>query len=259
VAGNVAFGLPRAERRDRTRLAELLALVGLSGFEHRRPGELSGGQQQRVALARALAPRPQLVLLDEPFSALDAGLREAVRADVRQALRRAGASAVLVTHDQDEALSMADSVAVMDGGRILMHDAPQRVYASPADLTVARFVGQLVELEATLDHGWVETVLGRVPVEAVADTPDGRRIDRGPGLLTLRPEQLLVLAAEAGDGVPGRVVATSYYGHDTTVTVRIGDDGGTPAVTVVGRTTQQAPPGPLVRVTVRGAGRFFPR
>ena len=141
---DIAFGLSR--KASKTRVDELLDLVGMSGMGSRRPHEISGGQQQRVALARALAPEPKLVLLDEPFSALDAGLRESVRAQVRRALRLAGTTALLVTHDQDEALSVADSVAVLADGRVAMHDSPERVYAAPTDLGVARFVGQVVEL-----------------------------------------------------------------------------------------------------------------
>ena len=120
----------------------MLDLVGLRGFGDRRPDELSGGQQQRVALARALAPDPSLVLLDEPFSALDATLRESVRTQVRDALDRARATALVVTHDQDEALSVADTVAVLDTGVIQMHDSPQAVYRTPSGLGVARFVGR---------------------------------------------------------------------------------------------------------------------
>lgn len=259
VAGNVGFGLPRGERRAGVRVAELLDLVGLSGFERRRPHELSGGQQQRVALARALAPRPRLVLLDEPFSALDAGLRETLRDDVREVLHRAGATAVLVTHDQDEALSMADSVAVMQDGRILMHDGPQQVYDHPTHLSVARFVGQLVELEAELDDGWARTVLGQVPVEAVcADAPSERTTGRG--LLVLRPEQLVLQPGNSQEGVAGRVLHSTYYGHDATHAVQLQTTGPQRAagpVVVLARSAGQAAPDPLVRVVVHGAGRFF--
>jgi iron(III) transport system ATP-binding protein len=141
VAQNVGFGLRRRQGRAE-RVAECLSLVGLEGFENRRPHQLSGGQQQRVAVARALAPRPSVVLLDEPFSALDAGLRAKVRHDVRQALRIAGTTSLLVTHDQEEAFSMADAVAVLRGGRIAQTDDPVTVYTNPSDLAVATFVGQ---------------------------------------------------------------------------------------------------------------------
>ncbi|MBC7373654.1 MAG: ABC transporter ATP-binding protein, partial [Frankiales bacterium] len=136
VHDNVAFGLTRAQRRG-TRPDEVLELVGLAELGRRMPHELSGGQQQRVALARALAPRPSLVLLDEPFSALDAGLRATVRAEVRASLQAAGAAAVLVTHDQQEALSVADVVAVVRDGQVVQAGDPWSVYAQPADLGVA--------------------------------------------------------------------------------------------------------------------------
>jgi iron(III) transport system ATP-binding protein len=137
VAGNVAFGLNRGARRG-PRVGEVLELVGLAGYGRRMPAELSGGQQQRVALARALAPEPALVLLDEPFTALDAGLRAEVRDQVRSALRAAGAAAVLVTHDQQEALGAADVVAVLRYGRVVQAGSPRAVYGAPADLERVR-------------------------------------------------------------------------------------------------------------------------
>jgi iron(III) transport system ATP-binding protein len=256
VGQNVAFGLPRGSRRGSARIGEVLELVGLSGFERRRPQELSGGQQQRVALARALAPGPALVLLDEPFSALDAGLRDAVRADVRAVLKSAGTTAVLVTHDQDEALSIADSVAVMGRGRVLMNDTPHRVYAAPDDLGVARFVGQLVELAATICGGRARTELGDIPLA------DGTRSGSPPegaiGVLTLRPEQLVLLPSAAAEGVPGVVRRTAFYGHDTTVTVTVGPDHEPTATTVLVRTASVAGGRPAVRLKVNGCGRFFP-
>src|SRR5207245_1970498 len=131
AAGNIGFGLPCAQRRER--VEEMLSLVGLDGFGHRHPHQLSGGQQQRVALARALAPRPELLLLDEPFAALDAGLRADLRAEVAATLRRAGATAILVTHDQDEALSFADTIAVMRDGRIAQTGTPHTLYHQPVN------------------------------------------------------------------------------------------------------------------------------
>src|SRR5690606_9421826 len=138
VADNIGFGLARGPERRR-RIDQCLDLVGLGGLGSRMPHELSGGQQQRVAVARALAPRPPLVLLDEPFSALDASLRAELRRDVRAALLEDGATAMLVTHDQGEALSMADRVAVMRDGRIRQLGTPEEVYRRPADAWVARF------------------------------------------------------------------------------------------------------------------------
>jgi len=252
VAGNVAFGLPREQRRGSRRVAEVLELVGLAGYAKRRPDELSGGQQQRVALARALAPDPRLVLLDEPFSALDAGLRGAIRADVRTALAATGATAVLVTHDQDEALSMADTVAVMDDGVVRMHATPEQVYTGPVDLGVARFVGQLVELPARLDGTSARTVLGEV-----AAVPGERHTGAGErtGVLALRPEQLRLHPAETGAGVPARVEAVSFHGHDATVAVVLEESAG--ARLLVRTTGPTAAVGDRVRVTVEGPGLFF--
>src|SRR5918999_1888469 len=173
VAGNVAFGLPRRQRRDAGRVASLLALVGLDpALAERSPHQLSGGQQQRVALARALAPAPSLVLLDEPFSSLDASLREETRQAVADALTAAGATAVLVTHDQAEALSMADQVAVLRGGRLVQLTDPRTLYRRPGDLDVATFVGEAVVLDADIRDGRASCALGSLSLER--SCPDGR-------------------------------------------------------------------------------------
>src|SRR4051794_11353580 len=141
VRANVAFGLPRGERGG-GRAAELIALVGLDGLQQRRPHELSGGQQQRVALARALATQPDVVLLDEPFSALDPELRASMRAEVRATLKSLGTTTVLVTHDQEEALSCADTVAVLRDGTISQAGTPRELYLSPCNAELARFLGE---------------------------------------------------------------------------------------------------------------------
>ncbi|WP_324273451.1 ABC transporter ATP-binding protein [Blastococcus brunescens] len=175
VAGNISFGLPRGQRRDGGRVGELLRLVGLDpSLADRSPHQLSGGQQQRVALARALAPAPSLVLLDEPFSSLDAGLREETRQAVSAALAATGATAVLVTHDQAEALSMADQVAVLRSGRLVQLTDPRTLYRSPSDLDVATFVGEAVVLDADVRGGTAHCALGAVPCE-------GRWPTAGPG------------------------------------------------------------------------------
>ena len=231
----------------------MLALVGLSGFEERRPDELSGGQQQRVALARALAPNPSLVLLDEPFSALDASLRESVRGQVREALERSGTTALVVTHDQDEALSVADSVAVLDQGRIQMHSTPQEVYRAPSGLAVARFVGQCVELPAEASAGVASTPLGRLVVDGPPSSPAVTR-----GVVMLRPEQLRLLPAEAGEGTPGEVVSGEYFGHDALVRVRLAGTATDEPVVVQVRTLGELPARGTVRVAVSGAARFYP-
>ncbi|WP_164701246.1 ABC transporter ATP-binding protein [Modestobacter sp. KNN46-3] len=209
VAGNVSFGLPRQERRDRERVRELLALVGLdAALADRHPHQLSGGQQQRVALARALAPRPSLVLLDEPFSSLDAALREETRREVVEALRATGATAVLVTHDQAEALSMADQVAVLRGGRLVQLADPQTLYRRPRDLDTAAFVGDAVVLDADVRGGQAHCALGTVPV--AEGCPDG------PARVLLRPEQLRLGPPSAG-AVLAVVHSVDFYGHDARV------------------------------------------
>ena len=173
VAGNVGFGLRRADRRAGRRTEEVLELVGLGSEFARRPvHELSGGEQRRVALARALAPRPRLVLLDEPFSALDASLRTETRQAVIDALAAEATTAVLVTHDQAEALSMGQQVAVLRDGRLVQHARPSELYTTPADLEVARFVGDAVVLPGSATSGRVRCALGTLPIaDQAADGP----------------------------------------------------------------------------------------
>jgi iron(III) transport system ATP-binding protein len=212
VARNVAYGLSgrsRAERKQR--VAEVLELVGLGAVGHRLPTALSGGQQQRVALARALAPEPELILLDEPFSNLDAALRATVREDVRAILRQAQATAVFVTHDQEEALSLADRVAVMEAGEVHQVADPQTLYTDPATRFVAEFVGE------------ADVVPGRRAGRYLVDTPVGRLatarpVDDPEVAVVIRPEALRLRAAEDGTGT---VVAISYFGHDQLVQVEL--------------------------------------
>jgi iron(III) transport system ATP-binding protein len=217
VAGNVGYGLDRQSRK-RGRVEEVLELVGLPGYGRRMPHELSGGQQQRVAVARALAPRPPLVLLDEPFSALDAGLRVELRRDIRRALRADSATAVLVTHDQGEALSIADLVAVMREGRVLQAGAPAHVYEAPADIWVADFVGEAVILPGTLHDGRAHTVLGDLPVRSP-------RSDAGEVQVMIRPEQIEVLEdSHVGPELtPAVVTGQDFHGHDALLTLRLLD------------------------------------
>jgi iron(III) transport system ATP-binding protein len=209
VAENVGFGLARRERRGR-RVSELLDLTGLRGLGERRPHELSGGQQQRVAVARALAPEPRLLLLDEPFAALDATLRTSLRAEIKQLLLALGTTAVLVTHDQEEALSLAQSVAVLTDGRIIQHASPRGVYESPESLAVARFLGEPNLLAARIHGPYARTVLGQLAVDPTARPTDGEAV------VLIRPEQILVSAADApvGEQLHARVLSVTYFGHD---------------------------------------------
>lgn len=208
VADNIAFGVRGAARRDFD-VETMLTLVDLpAALCSRFPHELSGGQQQRVALARALAPRPDIVLLDEPFSSLDAGLRLETGQAVAHALRAAGTTAVLVTHDQGEALALADQVAVLQAGRVAQVASPADLYRSPATPAVAAFVGAVVTLEAEVSGDVASCALGKVTVP-----PNG---PQGACRIMIRPEHL-VLSPPRADGASARVVGVSYFGHDATV------------------------------------------
>ncbi|MGH3432993.1 MAG: ABC transporter ATP-binding protein [Thermocrispum sp.] len=245
VAGNITFGLPRRQRRAGQRVSELLDLVGLPA-EHagRHPHELSGGQLQRVALARALAPEPAVVLLDEPFSSLDAGLRESTRRAVRDALMATGATAILVTHDQAEALSLADHVGVMRHGRLAQCGPPAELYRTPADTETAQFLGEAVLLPATVLDGVAECVLGTVPVAAGTA--------QGSARLLLRPEQLIL----SGDGVPARISDVSYFGHDAAVQLDVLPDKVPVTARVAGH--RVAAFNGEVRIRVDGHGVAYP-
>jgi iron(III) transport system ATP-binding protein len=268
VAGNVAFGLDRSARRG-GRVNDLLELVGLADLGHRYPHQLSGGQQQRVALARALAINPAMVLLDEPFSSLDAALRASVRADVVTALRTAGATALLVTHDQDEALSMADRVAVLRDGVIAQIGAPQQLYDRPADVDLAGFLGEANVVPGRVHDGRIHTALGVLALQN--GSPSGAEgvaglADRA-AVAIVRPEQIRVATrheaghrsvdtASAPAGVTGLVQEIHYFGHDTVMLVRPAD-GGTPLrVRIAGACHVAA--GTAVTLTALGPVAAFP-
>jgi iron(III) transport system ATP-binding protein len=262
VAQNIGFGLPRAERRSRRRITELLELVSLDpDFAGRRPDQLSGGQQQRVSLARALAPRPGLMLLDEPFSALDAGLRANTRAAVAEVLAGQGVTTLLVTHDQSEALSFADQVGVMRDGLLTQIGPPRQIYEAPLDLTTAAFVGEAVTLPGVLTGLVAECALGAVPVQPLQPPAGAGR--GSAGTVLLRPEQIeLTESPAAGSGeadpaVSGIVEDVDYYGHDTMLAIRL-DEPGSSVISL--RHTGAAAPeaGAKVGLRVRGAGRWFP-
>lgn len=207
VGRNVGYGLFRLGRRERrARVGELLQLIGLADLDRRMPHELSGGQQQRVALARALAPRPELLLLDEPFSGLDPQLRAELREQVRGVLSGLGTTALLVSHDRDEALSLADQIVVMRDGEIRQAGHPTHVYRHPADVWTGEFVGDAVVLTAQADGPVAGCSLGLVPLE---------RARRGAVTVLLRPEQLRLRPGSALDGGPRvTVTAMAYRGRD---------------------------------------------
>ncbi len=214
VGQNVAYGLPRSERRS-TRVAETLEIVGLAGLEGRRPGSLSGGQQQRVALARALAPRPDVLLLDEPFSSLDTSLRVQVRSEIHHLLLELGVTTVFVTHDQEEAFVLGDRVAVLNEGRVAQVGSPDELYRRPANRWVATFVGDANLLAVTDAVGTCQTPVGPIPV---ADVNATGRTAGGPAELLVRPEDLRL-----AEGSTGTVELVEYYGHDAMVRVLLGD------------------------------------
>jgi iron(III) transport system ATP-binding protein len=210
AAQNVGFGVRRDDRS--ARVGELLRLVGLAGYEGRYPHELSGGEQQRVALARALAPRPSVVLLDEPWSNIDPLLRAAMRDELAEILRAIEITVLFVTHDREEAFSIADRIALMRAGRVVQSGAPEELYFAPADRWAAEFVGEGNFLSGELDGNLVETLIGRFPVEKANGRRDVEVLVR-PELVELRPDP-------AG---PGEVVAREFRGHDVFYRVRLPD------------------------------------
>jgi iron(III) transport system ATP-binding protein len=214
IAENIGFGIERGAADRDARINRLLDTVELDRrMLARRPHELSGGQQQRVALARALARQPRLMLLDEPFSALDTGLRETMRKAVAAILAQAGITTILVTHDQAEALSFADQVAVLRHGQLAQVGPPTQLYHRPRDPATAAFLGDAIILPAELADGFATCVLGRIPAHT------GAR--RGQGQIMLRPEQLRLTPAEGrGDG---RVTEVEFGGASCRVTVALSD------------------------------------
>ena len=253
VGANISFGLARSQRRaaqnQSARVTEMLDLVELpASYAGRYPHELSGGQQQRVALARALAPNPTVVLLDEPFSSLDASLRTSTGQAVVRALHAASATAVLVTHDQDEALSLADQVAVMRAGRLVQADAPYTLYRSPVDADVARFVGGATTLPAHVSAGVASCVLGDLPLAGAC--PDGA------AEVLVRPEQVRLDGAATGAVVEARVTEVSFYGHDAACRLDLQPDGPSLVARLIGL---EAPAiGSIVKVGVAGGVVAFP-
>ncbi|TFC18209.1 ABC transporter ATP-binding protein [Cryobacterium algoritolerans] len=259
VGQNIAFGLGPAlrggTRRERKKaVAELLGMVSLDpGFADRRPDEVSGGQQQRVALARALARRPKVMLLDEPFSSLDAGLRAATRDIVAATLELAGITTVLVTHDQAEAMSFAHQLAVLRDGHLGQVGSPRELYWRPVDLFTARFLGDAVVLPATIGNGVATCALGQV---ALAPTTL-----HGDACIMLRPEQIVVEPCDAdvtgtgtGTGTcTGQVEAVDFYGAEVQLAVRL-HVAGSPGTIVHVR--QHGTTGTVVgsRVSLRARG-----
>ncbi|MDQ3676798.1 MAG: ABC transporter ATP-binding protein [Actinomycetota bacterium] len=210
VAANVGYGLGRKPDPDRVR--DALELVGLADAGKRPVHELSGGQQQRVALARALAPTPDLVLLDEPFSNLDAGLRDRLRQEVSQILRNAGVTALFVTHDQEEALSIAENVAVMRAGKVEQVGTPEEVYLRPKTRWMATFLGDIVVLPGDAHGGRATCELGSLPNDPKLD---------GEVDVLVRPESLAVGLSGPSSAPTAEVVSRRFFGHDQLVGLKL--------------------------------------
>ena len=244
VAKNIEFGLnkmPAALRAQR--VAELLQLVDLVGFEERMPHQLSGGQRHRVALARALAPKPQLILLDEPFSSLDAELRVRLREDVRTVIAKTGTTAILVTHDQEEALSIATRVAVLRDGEFAQIGIPSEIYQAPADVEMATFLGDSVIINGVVKDDKVVTDLGLLTsLNKVANGATGR--------VAIRPENFYLQPNPNGEG---EVIGRQYFGHDALVEVKL------PKLVIQARANGPFAPeiGMKVTVWVRGQVNFY--
>ena len=251
VGANVGFGLElRGQERDK-RIAELLAMVGLErSLVTRRPDQLSGGQQQRVAIARALAQRPRLMLLDEPFSALDTGLRTATRKAVTTVLADAGITTILVTHDQAEALSFADQVVVLQEGRLAQAGSPRDLYLRPSTVAIATYLGDALVFTAEVADGWAVTPLGRIPV----DLNSSRRIAQ----VMLRPEQIRIekfAEGQRGD-VTGRVLDVDFAGAVCAVTIELMPAAGSPLI-VRSPALELPERGAMVRLLVQGKAHVF--
>ena len=214
VLENVAFGLRKVSKKQRQERAfEVLEMVGLTNLQSRLPHHLSGGEQQRVALARAIIARPKLLLLDEPFSSLDPGLRQSTREEVRSLLKAEGISAVLVTHAQEEALSFSERLGVMKEGALEQIGTPEAVYRHPKTAYVADFLGQTNFIRADIKDGMAETPFGRVKVEGT---------DTGNALLSIRPECLVMMTPDPQRSTrSGRVVGQAFKGHDFTYQVEM--------------------------------------
>jgi iron(III) transport system ATP-binding protein len=247
VMGNVGFGVARHER---AKVAELVEMVGLGGLGRRYPHQLSGGQQQRVALARALVIAPSVVLLDEPFSSLDASLRTGLRRDVARILAETRTTTVLVTHDQNEALAFADRIAVLRQGHMVVSADPHELYRDPPDITAATSIGEANILPAVVHAHQARCVLGVVALHGHALPADG------PAQLLLRPEQLVLHLERGNDRVNAVVVDAQFHGHDTLVDLVVNDAHRQPLLARVPGDLVLGP-GQPVWVEVQGLGRVW--
>ena len=260
VEQNIGFGLASTGPERRRRIMQLLDTVELdASLLARRPDQLSGGQQQRVAIARALAQQPRLILLDEPFSALDTGLREATRKAVGRILSAAGITTILVTHDQEEALTFADQVAVLDRGELAQAGAPRDLYANPASIAVATYLGDAIVMPALVANGRATCAFGNVKI--------GSGTGQGAAIVLLRPEQITLVAASRktadsaaeSDACYGEVVDLDYAGAYQSVTVRSLAHRAAAPVSIVVKMPNHfaAATGAIVRLDITGDARVF--
>lgn len=260
VGENIGFGLPKRQEGREKRISALMSTVELDAdMLSRRPHQLSGGQQQRVALARALALEPRLMLLDEPFSALDTGLRDTMRRTVARILAASGTTSILVTHDQGEALSFADHVAVFREGRLVQAGSPQSLYRCPADRQTALFLGDALLLEARVVAGQAETVLGTLPVGSVEKDLS----QTASSLVMLRPEQLRIRwlglgEAELVKGTRARVLDSEFGGGLCRLTVEVGEGAARTVLDLRVSGFDVAAPGETVAIEVVGQGHVLP-
>ncbi|MDQ1195449.1 ABC transporter ATP-binding protein [Agrobacterium sp. SORGH_AS 787] len=254
VSENIGFGLERHMPGREALILELIDMVGLErSMLIRKPDQLSGGQQQRVALARALARKPRLILLDEPFSALDTSLRVTTRRAVAQVLAAAGITTILVTHDQAEALAFADQVAVMEGGRFAQVGSPREVYSRPIDVKTARFLGEAIVLQATIIDGWAQCALGNIPVGGPTRSGDAR--------IMVRAEQIDVTVrnghAGANNSVHGTATNIEFNGATSDVSITVGSrEPFAMRLRIPNRTILSE--GDAVTLTVTGPAHVFP-
>lgn len=245
VFENIAFGLKGLSKPARTdRVKTLLKLVSMEGFENQSATELSGGQKHRIAIARALAPEPELILLDEPFAALDAELRSRIREEIKAVLDKVSSTTILVTHDQEEALSIADRVALLRDGSFAQVGKPREIYQAPVDLGVATFLGDSVIVDGVIQSGKVSTSLGQLTLLNTAK-------EGSTGKVAIRPENFYLQPDLKGDSI---VVGRQFFGHDAVVEVK------TPEQLIRARSSGPFAPevGMKVTVWVRGAVNFYP-
>jgi iron(III) transport system ATP-binding protein len=246
VSANIGFGIKR-DPNSRARVEELLEIIGMKEFAHTRPQELSGGQQQRVALARALAPKPKLILLDEPFTALDTSLRAQMRDDIRSILTLTSTTAIMVTHDQEEALATADQLAIMHGGKLIAYGEPLSLYNNPQSIAVAQLLGEINVIPAVVEANHnVRTDFG-----VSANQGSGELTPGESGALIVRPEAIAI----GEELTPNATIVDSlFHGHDSLISVRM--DSGL-VIKLREPTHVTRTPGTRCSVTVTRPGTFL--